>query len=248
MRAEELRRPAAAQLRTSSATARPPRSGHSPRAPSAPARCDPPRLPAHGCAAAGKSPQKPGSRAASSSRSHPSRRQYPPAQAAPHRHAKCARASARATRARFRGRSLRRARRRVAFSFSISPVYTMILPPGMQYAFTSSVVCTFTSHCHCGASGRNVAGLRDQPARDVLHALVHLLDRCSAPACPWPCAAPGRYATSAPFSISCSDTSMCCLRSTPTAPGCVVCTVWQAAASNAAPTNEKAANTHEATP
>src|SRR5690606_1682411 len=41
------------------------------------------------------------------------------------------------------------------------------------------------------------------------------------------------YATCAPFSTSASDTSMCCLRSTPMAPGWVVCTVWQAAAATA---------------
>ena len=102
----------------------------------------------------------------------------------------------------------------------------MILPPGMQYAFTSwSEVCTFTSHCHCGRIGTEHAGLRNEPLRDPpARARYIALFVFRAPCC-------ARllhflsYASCAPISISFSDTSIICLRSTPTAPGCVVCTV-----------------------
>src|ERR1051326_2535754 len=120
----------------------------------------------------------------------------------------------------------------VACSFSIRPVYMAILPPGMHHALTSLVDNTWTSQGHFCASGRNTAVWG-------MSRLVMAFTRCtwaaSLSSAPFFCASAiiWAYCFWELASTSCSETSMCCFRSTPTAPCWVVSTVWQPDASAA---------------
>src|SRR5215831_15016963 len=99
----------------------------------------------------------------------------------------------------------------------------------MHQAFTSLLVMTFTSHFQPGASERNAAVLGIRRL-----AIARTRATCAGSWLSWPFARASdstlAYASAALLSIWAEDTSddMLCLRSMPTAPPWVVCTLWQA--------------------
>src|SRR5688572_10362190 len=111
----------------------------------------------------------------------------------------------------------------------------------MHQAFTSPEVMTLTSHAHFGASGRNVAvaGIsRCAIARTRCTCAALVLSTFFACAFLISC----WYASCALLLTSASDRNMVCLRSTPTVPGWVVCTVWHATSPSRQPRRPPQAN------
>src|SRR5215467_14105561 len=110
----------------------------------------------------------------------------------------------------------------------------------MHQAFTSLLVMTLISHFQPGASGRNAAVLGISRL-----AIARTRATCAGSWSSWFFARASdstlEYASAALLSIWAEDTrgDMLCLRSMPTEPPCVVCTLWQA--HNAASATAKAA-------
>ena len=116
----------------------------------------------------------------------------------------------------------------VSFSFSMSAVYTAILPPGMHQALSWSEVITWTSHFQPGASFRKAPVWTISRFAIVRTRWTCAGSRSSRPFCR-AAAIVFAYSWEAALSTSADDTSIAWDRSTPTAPAWVVCTVAQPA-------------------